>query len=242
MKEKLTAIVLSVVRHSDRADIVTLYTRERGRVSLVSRVGTSKAGRMRRSMLTPPVILYADAELDAGNALGRLGNIAPVTVLRQLRMNPMKSCVGIFIAEFLNKLLREMPPDAAMFDFIVDSLRGINDAQGAGAANAHIAMLIGLLRYCGISPDVSNVRNGSWFDMREGRFSELPPPHSDVVPPFEAGHIPVLMRMTMTNLRAYRLNGELRRHMLDVLLKYYAIHLPGTGNIKSKDILTVIFS
>lgn len=242
MKEKLTCIVLSVIRHSDRADIVTLYSREKGRVSLVSRVGSSKAARMRRSMLTPPAILNVEADFDASQSLGRLGIVSPVYTFRDLRLNPIKSCISIFISEFLGKLLRDTPPDFALFDFVLQSLIDIENIRSSESANSHIALLIGLLSYCGIAPDLSGMGTNSWFDMREGHFSVLAPAHTDIIPPHESEYIGIFMRMTPRNSGKFKMNGKTRRHILELLLRYYAIHLPGTGNLRSKDVLFTIFS
>ena len=50
MQEKLTGIALGSVKHSDRHDIATLYTLERGRVAVAVAAG---GGRRRRTPLMP---------------------------------------------------------------------------------------------------------------------------------------------------------------------------------------------
>lgn len=240
MKEKITFIVLGTVHHSDTTDILTLYSREHGRLSVTSRTGAGRSAAMRRAMLQPLSVLTGEVDFRRDRELHRLGAVSAANPLRGVRTDPAKNCTSIFIAEFLSRLLRETEPDTRLFDGLVARLETFS-AMRRGAANFHLALLIELLEPAGIRPDIRQHPDQIWFDMREGKFSASPPLHPDFLPPADSARLPALMRMTCRNCRLYRFDGTARRHLLSRLLQYYSCHLPGTSTMRSPDILRQIF-
>ena len=120
MTEKITGLVLDITRHSDRLSIVTLYTRSRGRLSFLSPVGSGKAGRLRQARLQPLAVIEADINFKATSELQRLGTFALHEVWSDLYFDPVKRLIALFLAEFLNRLMRATMPDELMWDYICD--------------------------------------------------------------------------------------------------------------------------
>ena len=120
--ERVTGLVIDTIRHSDRHNVVTLYTRERGRMSFLSNVGTGKAARMRNVRLRLLAVVTTDVDMRGNRDLQRLGAVMPVVLWHDLYFNPVKSSIVMFLSEFLNTFLRQSDADAAMWDFIVRSL------------------------------------------------------------------------------------------------------------------------
>lgn len=240
MKEKITFIVLGTVHHSDTTDILTLYSREYGRLSVTSRTGAGRSAAMRRAILQPLSVLSGEVDFRRDRELNRLGAISVVNPLRGIRTDPAKNCTSLFIAEFLSRLLRETEADTRLFDGLLSRLEYFS-VMRRGAANFHLALLIELLEPAGIRPDIHRRPDQIWFDMREGKFSASPPLHADFLPPAEGAQLSVLIRMTARNCRLYRFDGAARRHLLSRLLQYYSCHLPGTSTMRSPDILRQIF-
>lgn len=241
--EKIIGIVLSVVRHSDRHNLVSLYTPTRGRITFISAAGASgKSGRARQARLMPLSVVSADVRFRAGRELQKLGSIAPERVWHSIYSNPAKTGIALFIAEFLNRLLRESAPDPATWSYLLHSLEAFDAAAGA-APNFHIALLVGLLPHAGIMPDVvgAKIPEAFTFDMRGGTFSPDAPLHRDIVAWPESAFIPVLARITTRNMARFRLTGAMRRRILAALVHYYAVHLPGVAGLRSADILAEVF-
>ena len=241
--EKVIGIVLGVVKHSDRHNLVSLYTPTRGRVTFISSAGGGgKSGRARQARLMPLSVVSTDVRFNAGRELQKLGAVAAERVWRSIYSNPAKTGAAMFVAEFLNRLLREAAPDPTMWRYILHALE-IFDATPGAAPNFHIALLVGMLHHAGIMPDVESERPapGSVFDMRAGTFSADAPLHRDIVAWPESGFIPTLARITMRNMGRYRLTGAARRRILAALVHYYAVHLPGVAGLRSTDILTEVF-
>lgn len=240
--EKITALVLDVIKYNDRHNVVTLFSRERGRISFLSAAGNGKATRVRNARLMTLSLISSEVNFHENKSLQTLGAILPARVWKDLYFNPIKASLAIFLAEFLNRYLRDSPPDAPLFDFIVDSLIDLDSRRSRPVANFHISFLISMLQYAGIQPDMSDYERGDWFDMRAGITSAYPPPHNNFLAPDETLAMKSLLRMNHHNDRLFRLSGAQRRLILCKLLEYYAVHFPGVSNLNSPSVLTELFS
>ncbi|MDE7402198.1 MAG: DNA repair protein RecO [Muribaculaceae bacterium] len=239
--ERLIGIVTDVLKHSDRHDVVSLYTRSHGRVALLAPAGNGKAARARRAAMMQLSVIETDVKFNANRDLQFLGRFSRPVLWRTIYFDPVKSAVAIFISEFLNQFLRQSPPDPQLFDFLVGAIDRL-DKMERGVANFHLGFLVEFLDYAGIRPDLSDWQAGCWFDLRGGVASMLPPGHRDVIEPRNTAGLPILARMTTANAATFKFNGLQRRQFMSELLKYYAVHFPGIGSLKSPEILAEVFS
>ena len=240
MAEKIIGIVLNVRKYNDRNVIVTLYTRERGRLSFISPMGSGKGSNARRAQLQPLGIITTEFNYKEANELQRLGSISSSELPGDIYFDPVKRAQAIFVSEFLYKLLNATMPDARLYDFISDSIKYLDRMQ-EGVADFHIPFLVAILRYSGIQPDVSGWKEGYVFDFAAGGYV----PEFEAKGPFlrgeEAKAAGIVCRITFGNIKSLRLTSANRRQILYGLLNYYSYHFPGLGNMKSPDVLREIF-
>ncbi len=239
--EKIRAIVIDVVKHSDKNNVVTLYTQTRGRVSFISPAGSGKSARTRNARLMPLSVIDTEIRFNPERELQMLGPVSPARIWSNIYFNPIKSSIALFLTEFLNRFLRATAPDDILFRYIEESL-AVLDKVTDGLGNFHITFLVGLLRVAGIEPDLSDIAPGDWLDMREGTVVANRPPHNDFLPPEFTQFLPALSRINYRTMRVFRFSGQQRRELLDTLLRYYAIHYPGVASLKSLRVLTEVFS
>lgn len=238
--EKITGIVTDVVRHNDRHNVVTLFTRNRGRMAFLSPTGTGRTAAMRRAGLQLLSLVEAEVNIRGDRDLQLLGRFSSPHAWTDIYFNPIKSAIAMFMAEFINSYCRHSGPDPQAWDFMVRSIH-ILDRSRRGTANFHIAFLISFLQTAGIFPDLENASAGSWLDMQAGTATPLPPPHRDTVAPADMPALMLLARMNLANYTRFRFSAGQRRKTLDTLLKYYAIHFPGLNSLKSPKILAEVF-
>lgn len=242
MKRTVRGIVLRTpVRHNDRTDILTVYTRDGGRMSVAITAGGGKSGRQRRAATMPLSVVEFQIDDKASVNMPRASSLAALSAYKSVYFDPIKSAIAMFMSEFLNRLLRDTAPDSRMYRYIGESV-ALLDAltDSADLSNFHIAFLSGLTTFTGIAPDTSDYREGALFDMVSGRYTTLLPTHSAVLIG-ENAHIPLILnRMTFVNQRYYRFTRKQRREVLDGLLRYYGLHFPGTDNLRSPEILSEI--
>lgn len=239
--EKLRGIVLETVKYSDRYNIVTLFAREQGRVAMLVSAAQGKRAHVRNAMLMPLSVISADVNFSPTRELQFMRSFTRHIVWKDLYFNPVKMAIGMFIAEFVSAYVRQSPPDPAMWDYIVASLRYL-DEERKSPANLHIAFLTGFLDHAGIRPDLTDRRGDVWFDMRGGTTSLAPPPHHDYLPPHLMPALHTLSRMTLRTAHLFRFSAAQRREVLSLMLKYYSIHFPGMASLKSPAILEEVFS
>lgn len=240
--EKVTGIVLTTIKYNDKKNIVILYTRELGRISVMVSSGAGKGARLLRARLMPLAMIKAEVKSLTKGEIHHLGECVPARVWHSLYFDPSRSAIVMFLAEFLNAMLRESNPDPELWNFLTGWIE-LLDNDSRVPANAHIAILTGLLPYMGISPDTdcAGRPDSMWFDMREGRLTPEAPLHHDSLPPAEAKILPLIMRMSSLNFHKYRFTAQQRRRILDALVHYYSVHYPGVSNLKSLQILAETF-
>ena len=240
MIEKISGIVLDITRHNDRHNVVTLYTRSRGRVSFLSSGGGGRSGRLRASRLQPLAVIEGDINFKQNAELQKLGSFSLAFVWSGIYFHPLKAMMSLFLSEFLNRLLRASMSDEGLYDYIVGALR-LFDGMDKGFTDFHIAFMASLLPFMGIQPDSSEWKPGSFFDLRNGTFTEDRPPHTDVLEGEEAAMAAKISDMDFSNIADYSLDNEGRRRLLEGLLRYYAIHYPGTSSLRSLEVLRNMF-
>ncbi len=240
-QEKIKGIVLSVVKYSDTHSVVTLYTPDHGRLPVLARTGGKSPGaRALKARLQPLMQIEAAVSIKSGREVQKLGKSALLHITPTLLSHPYKHIISAFIADFLNRLLRDATPDSGLWEYLSGALRAF-DAMERGIANFHIALPASLAYFVGIAPDISGYAPGYVFDMRAGTYLDYNPGHADVLTGDMAKAPIWLSRLNIINCKAIRLSGKERSEILEGLLHYYSIHVPGMENLRSADVLRSLF-
>ena len=240
MTEKIKGIVLNLRKYNDRNIIVTLYTREKGKLTFISPLGSGKAANARRARLQPLAIIETELNYKPAAELQRLGSITSSEIFSDLYFNSAKRAVTLFISEFLYKLLNATMPDTGLFDFLVHSFL-LFDKMESEIANFHIPFLVSLLSFSGIQPDISGFREGYLFEFSSGSFVPQTEAHGPCLEGEEARAVLFIARLNFSNMKCLRLNSVNRRQILYGILNYFSYHFPGLGSMKSPEILKEIF-
>lgn len=232
MIEKIEGIVLDLRRHNDKSSVVTLYTRQRGRVAFIVSA-SGKSGIRNNALLRPLSVIESNVNFSNSKELNRLSSYSPTYLYEDLYYNPYKSAVAMFLADFLNRLLRNSSSESNLYDYIVDSARILDSAPARMTADFHIVFLVDMLYFAGIHPDLSGFAQGRWFDMRQGVFTDCVPPHPDRLGGKESEFVLNLMRIKYFNSKKFGFDREARNRILDMLVRYYSVHIPGMSSIST---------
>lgn len=246
MLQKIEGIVTAIVRHNDSHNVVTLYTRQRGRMAFLVPVGKSKSGRMRNASLSLLAVVGADVNFREGKELYNLRNIEPIRLWHGIYSHPVKSAILFFLAEFCNRLLRQYPADEVLWNQVLQSLLVLDAAPSARLANFPMAFLIGLLPIVGIEPPARGWDEGDRFDMLSGEMVGTGDPEfmrrRSFLSEEESRVIPLLSRMNFRNMQKFRFKGGERNRVLDRLLAYYSTHLPIGTDFNSLPVVRELFA
>lgn len=247
MDSKTVALVLHTLRYGDSRLIVDMFTREHGRMSYVVTIGRGARSQMKKQYFQPLTLLDIECDVRTGQQLQRLRNVALHSPWQTLLTEPDKLAIGLFISEFLYHALRGEQQDTRLFDYVRSSLQWL-DARSDRYANFHLVFLMHLSRFLGFFPNLdaptshpSPLTAHLYFDLRAATFCTVPPPHHDYIMPQEAQHVRPLMRMDYANMHLFRLSRAERGRLLEVIERYYCLHLPAFPELRSLAVLREIY-
>ncbi|MDR0732888.1 MAG: DNA repair protein RecO [Dysgonamonadaceae bacterium] len=240
MQHKTRGIVLHHSPYNDTYAITLIYTEEFGRVSYLTARSKSRKTKTPKSLFHALAVLDLEVEHRNLRDIQRIKEAKAHIPLVSLRNNPVKSAVGIFLAELICKVVREVHPNKTLFDFLLQSVR-ILELTDTSCANFHLVFMITLSRFLGFYPDVSGYAEGMFFDMQNGIFVENKPLHPHFLNPSESRFFYNLLRMKYENMDVFRLTGAERKAVITAILEYYRLHLSHFPEIKSLVVLHEIF-
>lgn len=240
MVENIRAIVLRTVRYGDLSLIVDTYTREYGRKSFVTSVGKSRSKRAQGVCWRPLAMVEFAADVHESKKLPKPKDVSVYYGYLDAAANPLKVTVMLFLAEFLAAALRNEERNEALYYYIESSLKWFDSCTGP-CPNFHLVFLMRLSRFVGVYPNVEESSGLPFFDLVEGCYKALCPPHSYYLTGEEARALPVVFRMNYDTMRFFKFSRRQRKSMLDTLNTYYRIHVPDFPELKSIGVLAEVF-
>ena len=241
MLVKTKAIVLHSFKYGETKIIVDMFTEEHGRLSCIATVGKSARGKLKRQYFQPLTLVEAVADMHRRTGLYPLKEAKVAAAYASIPFDPLKLPVALFVAEFLSNATRKEQPDRLTFAYIENSLRWLDGSTG-GFANFHVVFMMRLTRFLGFYPNTDGYTEGSWFDLRAASFAPDAPLHHDRLAPDEARKVNLLLRMNFATMHLFRMTRDERNRMTEIIIRYYALHLPDFHELKSLDVVKEIFS
>lgn len=238
MYSTLHCIALRTVRHTDTSSLLSVWTREAGRLTLAMPASNSREARRRRALTTPLATFECVCRMQPARDILQVRDLVPSAGTLAYDSNPAKGMVALFLAEALDLLLRRTDADPALSDFLFDAVQAFAaPLTPVATANFHLIFLFHLATPLGVGPDTSGWQPGTIFDLRDATFRATPPMHSDYLTPVEAAFTATLARTTFANMHHLALSHTQRNAILDAILRYYALHLAPLTTLKSLHIL-----
>jgi len=239
MQVKTSGIVLHSIKHTDSTTIITVYTRQFGRVSYMVHGVNKKKSVCPAAFLQPLSLVEINVYHTPGKNLQRLKEIRMEQPLTGIPFNPVKNSLALFLSEILYRTLRQTEPDENLYLFIENSILQL-DCSDSGISNFHLIFLHKMTRYLGFEPNRDEL-TANYFDLMNGVFLKEKPAHAHfVLPEILADFIRALDAdySTMHNLVFTRAR---RADLLECWVSYYQLHIPDFKGLKSLDILQSLF-
>lgn len=236
MLHNTRGIVLKITNYSETSLVAQIYTEKFGLQSyLINGVRKAKPNISRgvlQGLNQLQLIVY---HKPTGN-LQRIKEIQNQPAYKYIPFNPIKSAILIFINEVLYKILRQQESDERLFEFICQSI-SIFDLNEENPANFHLVFLMQLSRYLGFYPDTANADTSTYFDLKEGAFTNYRPLHPLYIDEKLTVKFLELLRTNFENCHSLSLSATNRRELLQLILQYYTLHVDGMSGIQSHEIL-----
>ncbi|HBF87385.1 MAG TPA: DNA repair protein RecO [Bacteroidales bacterium] len=234
MLYKTRGIVLHQVKYDDKKRIITIYTEDFGRCTYI--VSNSKKNKI--TLFRPFYILDLEV-IHKPNA--RLHKVLEVNVNINFNSIPFdcgKSSIAMFLSEVLYKILKEESANKEMFNFIVESIRHLDEKE-VNASFFHIIFLIKIAKYFGFFPSGQFSEHTPFFDMLEGSFCDTIPHHSHFLNPQKSEIFSNCLSLDFSS--SMKISKIEKNDLLRTILNFYRIHHESLGEIKSLDVLIAVF-
>jgi len=221
---KTKGIVLRFVKYKETSVIATIYTQEEGLVSVIANSVRSKNSKGKIALYQPLSLIELVIYHSNTKSINRISDIRSYQPLHNLRQNPIKSSIGIFITEIINKCIKEEESNPPLFNFLQESIVYLNE-QDKGVNDFHLIFLLKLSLFLGFKPHsindfINQLPNASFYkeDYNQHILNKFISANYDTP-------------LGITNL--------FRQTLLNDIIAYYQNHME-LGKLKSIEILHVL--
>jgi recombinational DNA repair protein (RecF pathway) len=152
--ESHDCVVLRLTDYRDRDRIVTLFSRQAGRISAV---GRGARGSQKRFGGTLDLFVHAEVVLPVGRGMATLGELRPISVHEALRADLTKFAIASFIAELVLVTTPEAQPAPEAFDWLVANLATLDASPSAERRDLLLGFQLGWFHHHGVLPPLDAV-------------------------------------------------------------------------------------
>jgi DNA repair protein RecO (recombination protein O) len=152
-----------------------------------------------------------------------------------------KTSILFFLNEVLVKCLNEEENNPELFSFLHETIQTL-DASEKKFSNIHLIFLVRFTRFLGFYPQGKFSAESFLFDLREGKFIGKEPLHHDYLSKENSILLGKIILSNYYSMENLNFSGRERKNILDILLRYYELHLSHLGTISSHKVLEQIFT
>ncbi len=241
MLHKAKGIALHYIKYGDSSIIAHIYTDIFGRQAYIVNGVRSKRSKIRLSLFQPLSVLDMDVYYKPGRDIQRIKDLRNYLPVQTIHNDIVKSSIALFISEIIYKTLREVESNMPLFDFLYNSIH-LLDIKNKGIENYHLAFLLVLSKYLGISPQMTETGKPGTISGGQGKSFNDNLQYSFLLTEPERKGLDELYRYSLRNLEKIKIDNNTRSSLLDKLVEYYKMHLEGMGSIKSLAVLKDVFN
>ncbi len=222
MIHKARGIVFRFVKYGETSIIVTVFTDVFGLQSYIVNGVRSKSAKNKIALYQPLTLLNLVVYYREHASIERIKEIQCLYPYTTLPFDIKKSSIAMFIAELLNKAVKDESHAKDLFDFISHGLITLDSLED-NYENFHLIFMIRLSRYLGFG--VQNIN-----EVIGGRVTD-------------ASLEILLDRILHADYQEnIKITAIQRRELLDLILKFYTDHMESLKEMKSVQVLREVLS
>ncbi|MEO7307588.1 MAG: DNA repair protein RecO [Ferruginibacter sp.] len=239
MTHKTKGIVLRSIKYGETSLVVTIFTEMFGiQTYMVNGVRTSKRSSSKANHFQPTAILDLVVYHSDNRSMQRLKEFSWAVLYSTLLSDVIKNSIASFMAELIQKCLKQPEPNEDLFNFCSASFTELDQANKIVAANFALFFTLHLAHFFGFRMTDNFSSDNQVLDLQEGVFIDHQPIHPYFMDGKNAELTAQLLKvMQPYELEEFKLNREIRRILLLRYLEYYALHIHDFGQMKTLMIL-----
>lgn len=232
---------MRTVDYSDTSIIAKIYTEEFGIQSYLIKGARRKNASIRANLFQPLALLELQVYKKEKRQLQILKEAGAEIHFTSISADPAKTSILFFINEILLNCLQEEENNPELFSFLHETIQMLETSENQ-FANFHLLFLFRFSRFLGFYPQGSFSEASPIFDLQAGTFVSAEPMHHDYLTDESSRHFGRLMVSNYYSMSKLPFSGKERKNLLDILLRYYDLHLSNMSNITSHKVLEQVFA
>ncbi|GAF03545.1 DNA repair protein RecO [Saccharicrinis fermentans] len=241
MIESTRGIVLNYTRYAESSIISHIYTQKLGLQSYMINQVRSRKKKDKHVFLQALSLLDLEVYHSEKKTIHRIKDFKVNTPFTQIPFEPVRRSLAFFLAEVLNKALKqEDKRDANLFTFLHQSISML-DSHLPGVQNFHLFLLFRLTRPLGFFPSMDSNEALPYFNLKTGTFQQSEPAHPHYMNHSETSILRQLSEIRIEELDSLQISQDDRTKFIEKMLEYYQLHLSGFSNIKSLKVLKELY-
>lgn len=220
MLHKTRGIVFRFVKYGETSIIVSVFTELFGLQSYIVNGIRSKSAKNRIALFQPLTLLDLVVYHREHANINRIKEVKCLYPYQSIPININKSTMAMFIAEMLNKTVKEESHAQELSEFLIRSLISLDQMDGK-TANFHLVFLLQLSRFLGFGAHHINDVLGTRTTSHENE--QL-----------------LLQLLSAQYFDDIAMHNSQRREILDLIIKFFSDHIENLGEIKSVQVLREI--
>lgn len=228
-------MVFRTVKYSENSIICDILTESHGLRSFI--VSSSKNNRSMTNLMQIMNILDLVFYEKQSEKVQRIKECHLHHFYNKIPTDFRRSSIGIFMLEVSRNTIREQEEHPELFDFLLQWFVGLDEIKD-NLQHYHLSFLLELARYGGFYPHLPpKLADDAYFDMLSGAFvPEFMDPRY-VLNNKESQMVATMLRSHESHEGIQGFNLMERNQLLDTLLRYYQLHVPGFSRIRSLEIV-----
>lgn len=215
MKYSTRLIILHYTKIGEKSLVLHCLTPEWGRRSFVCTVGRSSS----MALVLPLNILDAEITENSKSDLWRAGALSSAFSLNNIRTNPYKNAISMFMSEVLFRAVRDGACEQGLYEWCEKSILTLEELP-SDCSNYHLRWLLELCGAMGFTPSKEDIA-----PFAEDNFAS----------------ISELLRLPFAQSLLLPLSGRERNAIAESILRYLSHHLESGINVRSLAVLGELF-
>ncbi len=221
--------------------MLKIYTEKFGLRSFLVRGARKKNAKIKASQLQHLALIELETYQKGSKDLQYIREIKVLHPFQSIPIDIRKSAIVVFLNEVLYKVVREEEPNPELFEYIFNAIQ-ILDLKNSHFSNIHLLFLIQLSRFLGFFPKNNYSAKNPNFDLQEGEFNNAVGLESMIAIEPYSKYISFLCITSFEKLEEFKIHPTHKNQLLEIILNFYKLHLPGIAEFKSFAVLKSVFS
>lgn len=245
MTHKTKGIVLRTIQYGETSIITSVYTELFGLQSYIVKGvrQASKKKQAKTAYFQPGAILEMEVYHNSLKNLQFIKEYKWAVLYNNILFDVVRNAIAQFMIELFQRSIKQPEANAELFYLLEGSLNEADKGADAVVANLPLYFALHLATESGFQLQGNYSNETPVLDLKEGMFIEEEPAHLQHVSGNIAEIISRIQHINFYNdLENIKLNRELRRQILEILLQYISLHVTEFKEMKSLAVLQAVLS